>query len=238
MPAAPLRPNEAQSLASLERLDVMDSQREPAFDALVRAAALVCGVPISLISLIDADRQWFKANEGLPGVTQTPRVVAFCAHAVLGNEVFEVNDATQDARFLQNPLVLGDPSIRFYAGMPLQLGDGSRVGTLCVIDSRPRQLTAQQREILVHLGAAAVQLLEGRRALLVVTQAEAALKAANDRIAVATDSGRIGVWQYDLKTRRSKWDGWVFRLFGLPADTGPEVSDDVVAQLLSAATNG
>ncbi len=233
MPAAPLRPNEAQSLASLERLGVMDSQTEPAFDALVRAASLVCGVPISLISLIDADRQWFKANEGLNGVTQTPRDVAFCAHAVLGTEVFEVSDATQDARFSQNPLVLGDPSIRFYAGMPLKLGDGSRIGTLCVIDRKPRHLTHQQREILGYLAAAAAQLLEGRRALKVVTEAEAALKALNDRIAVATDSGRIGVWEYDIKTRISKWDGWVYKLFGLPPETRPEVSEEVWAQRIA-----
>jgi diguanylate cyclase len=110
MASAGLRLDEAASLAALRALDVLDTGAEAEFDALVKVAALVCGVPIALISLIDSDRQWFKANLGLPGVQQTPRDVAFCAHAVLGDAILEVPDATQDPRFQDNPFVTGAPA--------------------------------------------------------------------------------------------------------------------------------
>ena len=164
MQSAKPRTNEWQSLAALHALDVLDSDPEAEFDALVLAASLSCGVPIALISLIDAERQWFKANAGLPGLTETPRDVSFCAHAVLGDGIFEVPDATLDPRFADNPLVAGDPGIRFYAGAPIRLGDGQPVGTLCVIDRLPRALTHAQREILRCLSVAASHALEGRQA--------------------------------------------------------------------------
>ena len=151
MSAAKFPTNEAERLRSLNALGVLDSAPEREFDALVQAAALVCGVPISLISLIDADRQWFKANVGLPGVTETPRELAFCAHAILDDGIFEVPDATLDPRFADNPLVTNTPDFRFYAGATLRLSDGTHAGTLCVIDRQPRQLNAQQREVLSHL---------------------------------------------------------------------------------------
>jgi diguanylate cyclase len=159
-PATP----EAQRLAALQALEVLDSAPEVEFDALVRVASVVCGVPVSLISLIDQDRQWFKANLGLDGVSQTPRDIAFCAHAIETDDLFEVDDATLDPRFATNPLVTDAPDIRFYAGMPLRLSGGMRVGTLCVIDRRPRHLEPHQREVLRCLGLAAVQALEGRQA--------------------------------------------------------------------------
>jgi diguanylate cyclase (GGDEF)-like protein/PAS domain S-box-containing protein len=166
MQIAPKPDNEADRLAALQALKVLDSVPEAEFDALVQAASLVCGTPITLISLVDADRQWFKASIGLPGVTETPRDLAFCAHAVLGDELLEVADATLDPRFADNPLVTGVPDIRFYAGAPLRLRDGSRVGTLCVIDHLPRQLGPEQRQVLRCLADAVVAALEGRRALL------------------------------------------------------------------------
>ena len=124
MSAAQIPSNEAERLRSLNELGVLDSGPEREFDALVQAAALVCGVPISLISLIDVDRQWFKANTGMPGFTETPRDLAFCAHAILQDGIFEVPDATLDPRFADNDLVTGAPDIRFYAGAPLRLSDG------------------------------------------------------------------------------------------------------------------
>jgi GAF domain-containing protein len=151
------RDDEAGAIAALRGLEVLDSEPEAEFDALVKVATIVCGVPISLISLIDADRQWFKANEGLPGVTETPRELAFCAHAVLGDEIFEVADATQDARFSDNPLVTGQPDIRFYAGAPLRLSNGIRIGTLCVIDRQPHTLNESQRGVLLQLSVAAAR---------------------------------------------------------------------------------
>ena len=125
----------------MRALDVLDSDPEAALDALVRVASIVCGTPIPLISLVDAERQSFKANIGLPGATETPRDVAFCAHEILDEQIFEVPDVALDPRFADNPLVPHGPGIRFYAGAPVQLSDGSRVGTLCVIDSTPHQLT-------------------------------------------------------------------------------------------------
>ena len=166
MTPARLPDDESRRLSALAALQVLDSPPEPEFDALVRVASEVLGTPISLISLVDADRQWFKANQGLEGATQTERDLAFCAHAILQDRLLEVTDAAQDPRFADNPLVTGAPGIRFYAGAPLRLSDGSRVGTLCVIDREPRQLSDAQREVLRLLSVAAVRALEGRRALL------------------------------------------------------------------------
>ena len=165
MQAADLPENESDRLNTLRALDVLDSGPEEEFDALIKVASLVCGVPVSLISLIDTERQWFKANIGLPGVTETPRDIAFCAHAILDDGLFEVPDASLDARFADNPLVLSQPDIRFYAGAPIVMADGSRIGTLCVIDRKPRELDDTKREILKDLAIAAAHALEGRRAI-------------------------------------------------------------------------
>ena len=129
---------EAERQNVLSRLRVLDTDPERVFDGLVEAAALVCGVPISLIALVDADRQWFKARVGLEGVVETPREHAFCSDAIGDDELLEVADATLDPRFADNPMVVGEPGIRFYAGVPLRVEDGSHVGTLCVIDRTPR----------------------------------------------------------------------------------------------------
>ncbi|MGV3680017.1 MAG: PAS domain S-box protein [Acidovorax sp.] len=159
--------DEVRRLEALRALMVLDSPAEPLFDSIARMAAEVCGVPIALISLVDAERQWFKASVGLPGVNETPRDVAFCAHAILSDELMEVHDATQDARFARNPLVTGAPDIRFYAGAPLHAsGDGDRVGTLCVIDRRARELTEQQRATLHSLSTMVSQALDMRRDLI------------------------------------------------------------------------
>ena len=165
MSSASIPYDDEARLRSLVNLEVLDTAPEAEFDALVKVAAMVCGVPISLLSLVDESRQWFKANVGLPGVNETPRDVAFCAHAIHGDALFEVPDATKDARFADNPLVVGHPDIRFYAGAPIVLSDGMRMGTLCVIDRQPRVLTATQREVLVHLSAAAAKALQARVAL-------------------------------------------------------------------------
>ena len=201
MAESDIPPDEIERQRSLADLQVLDSGPEHEFDALVRAAAVVCDVPISLISLIDRDRQWFKANVGLPGVTETPREVAFCAHAIKTNGVLEVPDAALDPRFSGNTLVTGAPNIRFYAGVTLRLSDGSHAGTLCVIDRQPRRLTAEQREVLEHLGTAAVHALEGRRALLrerdlreVASQAAAVLANSLDAIVTLSLDGAVTHW--------------------------------------------
>lgn len=177
---------EAQRLARLHELMVLDTDSEPLFEHLVRWASDTCGTPIALVSLIDEGRQWFKAQTGLPGVSETPRELAFCAHAIQGDAVFEVKDASADARFRDNPLVTGDPNIRFYAGAPLVLPGGERVGTLCVIDREPRQLSPTQVQTLQHLARAATEALLMRRDLILRTLAarsdyEQALAASETR---------------------------------------------------------
>jgi len=148
---APPPPNEAARLASLHALAILDTPPEQAYEDAVLLAAQLCETPIALITLIDTDRQWFKARVGL-NVAQTPRDHAFCAHAILEpNDMLLVPDATADRRFCQNPLVTGEPGIRFYAGVPLFTPDGHTVGTLCVIDAQPRTLTKQQQDALASL---------------------------------------------------------------------------------------
>lgn len=159
-------PAETDRLARLRELVILDSAPEPVFDSIARMASDICGVPIALISLIDMERQWFKANVGLPGVNETPRDVAFCDYAIRSGAVLEVPDAEADSRFANNPLVTGAPDIRFYAGAPLILPGGQRIGTLCVIDRQPRRLTDAQTATLRSLAAIATQTLIMRRDLI------------------------------------------------------------------------
>jgi PAS domain S-box-containing protein len=161
--------DEARRLQALHDLGILDSRPEQVFDAIIASAAQACGVPIALISLIDAHRQWFKANIGLPGVDETPRDVAFCDHAIRDDSLFEVPDATLDRRFSGNPLVTGNPDIRFYAGAPIVLPGGERIGTVCVIDRTPRRLDDRQREMLHGLAAIVAAMLVQRRQLLSTT---------------------------------------------------------------------
>lgn len=158
----PLLPaNEAERLDALRRYRVLDTPPEVLFDDLTKVASIVCKTPIALVSLVDSDRQWFKSKVGLD-VAETSRDLAFCAHAIHDTQIMEVQNATEDERFAQNPLVTSDPNIRFYAGAPLVNTKGLAVGTLCVIDRVPRNLTDEQRTALQALGRVAIHLLETR----------------------------------------------------------------------------
>src|SRR5215469_438444 len=130
--SAPIPVDEQARLEELRKLAILDTPREAAYDDLAQLAAFVCQAPIATITLVDEDRQWFKARVGVEAV-QTPRSESFCAHAILGDELFVVPDAREDERFCSNPLVTGDPGIRFYAGMPITGPSGHNLGTLCVI---------------------------------------------------------------------------------------------------------
>ena len=161
MTPAPFPPNEATRLARLMSFNILDTPAEAEFDDLTRLASQICDTPIALISLIDAGRQWFKSRVGL-NATETPRDIAFCSHAILSSDVMEVCNAEADGRFADNPLVAGDPHIRFYAGMPLIAADGHHMGTLCVIDRVPRTLNAMQLDALRILGRQVVRQMELR----------------------------------------------------------------------------
>ena len=160
---ARLPPNEAERLEELRQLRILDTLGETEYDDLVYLASSICNTPIALVSLVDADRQFFKARIGLEA-TETPRDLAFCAHAILRPELMVVEDATADERFADNPLVTSDPNIRFYAGAPLMTAAGHSMGTLCVIDRVPRTLTESQSKALRALGRQVEALLSLRGA--------------------------------------------------------------------------
>lgn len=160
--AAPFPSNEAERIAALVRYEILDTPQEEEFDDITALAAYICQVPIALISFVDRERQWFKSKLGLL-VAETTRNRSFCSHAILQPEgIFVVPDATLDDRFADNPLVTGDPHIRFYAGTPLLTPDRLVIGTLCLLDRQPRQLDPQQLEALQRLGRQVVAQLELR----------------------------------------------------------------------------
>jgi GAF domain-containing protein len=159
---APIPPNEEARLAALRRYRLLDTAAERAFDDITLLASTVCGTPMALISLVDAERQWFKSRRGLD-VDQTPREQAFCAHAILDTATLVVEDARLDRRFADNPLVTGQPELRFYAGAPLIDREGYALGTLCVLDRQPRQIDAHQRNCLEALSRQVIEQLELRR---------------------------------------------------------------------------
>ena len=154
---APFSSREAQRLITLQGTGLLDSDPEERFDRITRLCSTMFDVPISLVSLVTKDKQWFKSNVGLPGATETPRDHAFCAHAILEDGIMVVPDALQDARFADNPLVEGAPNVRFYAGCPIRVSSKDSnerypIGTLCVIDSKPRDLKEEELRALKDLG--------------------------------------------------------------------------------------
>ena len=156
---------ERARLAALHRYQILDTEPEQGFDDLTMLASYICGTPMALITLVDADRQWFKSRVGV-SATETARAVSFCSHAIQHRDIFIVPDARHDERFRQNPLVVGDPEIRFYAGAPLVTPDGHALGTLCVLDKVARTLSREQLEALSALCRQAESQLELRRHLI------------------------------------------------------------------------
>ncbi len=219
----PIPNNEADRLQHLRDLFVLDSEPEPLFDSLTRLASQVCGVPIALVSLIDSERQWFKSNLGLPGVNETPRDIAFCAHAICNDALFEVPDATLDPRFADNPAVTGEADVRFYAGAPLVLPGGQRVGTLCVVDHEARKLDARQAEMLTTLARITTEALLMRRdlinrALAARSQYELALRDSESFLRRTGQVAGVGGWQLDLVSPTLTWSPQTRRIH----EVGPE----------------
>jgi GAF domain-containing protein len=208
-PIAPAVPaNEAARLNALQQYDILDTLPEKAFDDLTALAAYICGSPISLLSLTDAHRQWFKSTVGLP-VAEAPREIAFCAHAILQPEqLMIVPDTLEDTRFATNPLVKADPNIRFYAGTPLVTPDGYPLGTLCVLDRTPRELTPEQQQALQALGRQAIAQMELRLTITKLErqqqryqQAEAKLRASDQQVVDLLEGMTDGFFALDQQGR-------------------------------------
>lgn len=199
MKTAPIPENEAERLRSLESYQILDTDPEASYDDLTQIAAEICGTPIALVSLIDVKRQWFKSRVGLDA-HETHRDLAFCAHAILEEHIFEVTDASQDERFFDNPLVTEDPNIRFYAGAPLVNNEGLALGTLCVIDYVPHQLTEGQKTALNALGRQITSLMELRRQTIRLQQ----MNQLRDRL--------LALLSHDLKSSFNAVIGFSTRL--------------------------
>ncbi len=205
--------SEQDRLAALRRYDILDTPDEQDFDDLVNLAAQFCNTPISLISLVDQGRQWFKARHGTD-LQKTPLEVSFCKHAILNNDVLVVPDASQDTRFKDNTLVTGEPHIRFYAGAVLKTPDGYPLGTICIIDSIARDATAQEIETLKILARQVMVLLELKKALREKEKSEERLRFALETSAI------VGTWDWDMKANLVFADARFCRLYALDPEQG------------------
>jgi len=204
---APLPHNESERLEALQRYEVLDTESEQKFDDLTLLARHICDTPIALISFVDAERQWFKSRIGLT-TSQTSRAISFCGHAILEEDVMVVPDAAADERFADNPMVTGEPGIRFYAGAPLLTSTGQALGTLCVVDRKPRELTAGQLEALRALARQVVAQLELRRRLK--KEREKAKEAIDERdttLRLIVNQMPAVLWSTDTDLRLTSSDG-------------------------------
>ncbi|MDQ8164840.1 MAG: response regulator [Gemmatimonadota bacterium] len=223
---APVHVHEAERLRELSSYEILDTPPEVEFDDIVRLASALCSCPIAAISLIDAERQWFKARVGLTP-SETSRDVAFCAHAILDVSVMQVSDATADPRFQDNPLVTGELGIRFYAGFPLVGSGGLPIGTLCVIDKTPRQISATQLESLQSLGRLAVTQLELRRTLIRNRDAQRRIAQSEEALSMAVVAGSIGLWNLNLISDSVTLSALLETMLALSSDGGARPARDL-----------
>jgi len=183
MMSAPIPKNEASRQQTLDRYAILGSLPEQELDDITELASFICDTPISLISLVDKDRQWFKSRVGLDA-EQTHRSESFCAHILANNQTLIVQDTLEDERFAENPLVSGDPGIRFYAGAPLVAPNGHILGSLCVIDTKPRSLSARQVNALESLSRQVMTVFESRLGLIEHQRTSSALMQSEKLAAV------------------------------------------------------
>jgi signal transduction histidine kinase len=227
---APKPVNETERLAALVRYEILDTEFEQHFDDLAQLAAHICGTPIALISLVESDRQWFKSHIGLD-VTETPRDIAFCPHAILQpNQTFIVSDAHQDPRFANSPLVTAQPFVRFYAGAPLVTAEGYALGTLCVIDSIPRDLMPQQIEALQALSRQVMAQLELRRNLIQLNQTNLQLTRLNQN-----KNDFLNMAAHDLKNPLSAIKGYAEEIMEMQNNVDTEEVGEIAKNIAKAS---
>ncbi len=219
-------PGEAQRLAALHSLHILDTPPEERFDRITRLAQRLFDVPIALISLVDASRVWFKSRAGLD-LEQIPRARSFCEHAILGRGPFVVQDARTDPRFSDNPLVTGEPAIRFYAGWPLADHDGHQLGALCLVDRWPRRLSETDLQVLCDLASLAERELTNRELL----EAFARLRASEERYALAVRGTSDGLWDRDILTNAEYWSPRFRELVGYHESELPSTFESFVSLL-------
>lgn len=197
MDKTPVPSNEAKRLAALRAYRILDTAPEHAYDDITQIAAHICGTPIALMTCVDTDRLWFKSRVGLE-VPEIPREQAFCAYTILNAEAMEVEDTTKDARFATNPTVANAPHIRFYAGAPLVAPSGHAVGSLCVLDQKPRKLSAEQKAALEKLARIVITTMELRRVSHDLATAAANIKTLSGILPICSSCKQIrndkGYW--------------------------------------------
>ncbi|MDX1522077.1 MAG: GAF domain-containing protein, partial [Anaerolineae bacterium] len=232
MKPAPIPKNETERLAVLQRLNLLDTEPEERFDRLVRLAKAIFQVPVAAVTLVDADRQWFKACIGLP-VTETSRDIAFSSHAINGDNPLVVSDTHLDERFANNPLVVEEPHVRFYAGQPLKSIDDHNIGTLCLIDFVPRTLSDAELVLLIDLAEVIeretnyqeVDLLRQRlvqsnqrlkQEALERIETEKTLREIQTQLTEAQQIGRLGAWSWDTVKDEVKWNDTLHEIFDVP----------------------
>ncbi len=227
---------ETERLEALRALDVLDSPPESQFEAIVAGARHLFGCQMAFVSLIDVDRQWFKAGCGLDA-TETPREVAICAHTIAANEPLVVPDTLRDPRFATNPLIVGPPNIRFYAGVPLRTSltrdsDPLPIGTLCVADDRPQIPSPDKLEMLAGMAHVVETLLESRRAnreslRLAIDRQEALLVSERNQrlLEHAERMAQVGSWRLDLESEFAHWSAQTYAIHGLKAGDGTDLQD-------------
>ncbi|RYD24679.1 MAG: GAF domain-containing protein, partial [Verrucomicrobiaceae bacterium] len=228
---APLPSNESHRLEVLRAYDILDSGAADAFDEITALAAQVCGTPVALITLLDGTRQWCKSRIGFHQ-EEMPREDSFCAHALAGTELLVVHDATADARFRENPLVTGEEHIRSYAGAPL-IANGVVLGTLCVMDRVPREMTPAQLLALEVLGRQVMTQIQSRHDVRALKLTESALLRMLDEreleghrqqqlvqmLTVAQEVGKVGSWETEVATLEVTWSAQTHRIFETDPDS-------------------
>ncbi|OJH42892.1 hybrid sensor histidine kinase/response regulator [Cystobacter ferrugineus] len=211
--AAPLPDNEQERLAALRSYAVLDTEPELSFDDVTHLASRLCGTPMALVVLVDEARQWFKSRQGMD-IEECSREEGFCAHTILQREPLVIQDATADARFRGNPFVAAPSGIRFYAGAPLINPQGHALGSICVLDYTPRQLTPEQTRSLEALARQVVSLLELRRMNCEQRRLIAELRTSQERIDILQRATHDAIWDWDLKTNQLTWNPRLAELLG------------------------